>query len=436
MSTRMIEVAARLLLFVSILTLGATLTMTVGEEEGLARVDLSEASVQALVVGSPDGKVLYAGLGGGAAMPGGIYKSVDGGWSWEAMTVGLERKINALAIHPADPQVIYLGTEGGSMALKEYSLYRSEDGGLSWGKIPLALPASPEGRIPSVVCLAIDPEYPSILYVGTDGQGAYKVMDGGQAMLALGHELYGTRVDGITVDPVESRRVYAVTNRGLYRSDDGGGSWTAMEELPEQAVALAVAESNHRVLYAGTASMGLYRSDDGGITWQHIGRGLGLTPGVALSVTALAVDPHDENVVYAAPVYRLGTTKTHLSPLGVYVSEDGGASWRLADKGAGGLVSSLVADPASPGVVYAAMGQRKGVIRYGREAGGVGTANPLPTRILDVLREMVKELSPLRWSILVLTLLAAVAALVFSPSWLRPLLAVVRAGGRQRSRRA
>lgn len=407
MLRKTIWLVIRLALFVSILTLGTVLAMSVGEQEGLARVNLTGIPVHTITSGSPDGRVLYAGTGGQGTTSSSVYKSVDGGQSWQPLSMGLELSINALAVHPANPEVIYVGSQGGSSLLEQYSLYRSTDGGHSWQKAPLSLPAGADGRLPSVLCLAIAPQDPGVLYVGTDSQGAYKIADEGYTLLGLGRELQGARVEHMVVDPDHSQRVYAVTDRGLYRSENGGKNWTALK-TPEQAVALAVARKDNQVLYVGTASMGVYRSADGGATWQPIGADLGLRPGVALSVTALAVDPRNENVVYAAPVYRLGTTQTHLAPLGIYVSRNGGTSWTLINKASGSMVTHLLADPASSDVVYASTQQ--GVVRYGRRGGG-GSALSLPTR----------PQPPLRWAIVLLTLLAAATSLVFRPSWLRPL---------------
>ncbi len=416
MLRKTIWLAIRLALFVSILTLGTVLAMSVGEQEGLARVSLTGVPVHTITSGSSDGRVLYAAAGGQGTTSGGVYKSVDGGQSWQPLSLGLRLSVNALAVHPANPKVIYVGTQGGDSRLEQYSLYRSMDGGRSWQRAPLSLPAGPDGRLPSVLCLTTDPQDSSALYVGTDGQGAYKITSDGYILLSLGHELQGARVEHMVVDPNHSQQLYAVTDRGLYRSENGGMNWAPLK-TPEQTVALAVARKDSQILYLGTASMGVYRSADGGATWQPIGASLGLRPGVALSVTALEVDPYNENVVYAAPVYRLGTTQTHLAPLGIYISRNGGASWTLVDEASGSLVTRLLADAASSGVVYAST--RQGVVCYGRRGGGSAVNSPTRPNL------------PLRWAIILLTLLAAATSLAFRPSWLRPLFKTVRYNNEQ-----
>ena len=81
-------------------------------------------------------------------------------------------------------------------------------------------------------------------------------------------------------------------------------------------------------MFAGTESLGLYRSNDGAASWQPVeGAALGLDQGAPVAVTALAIDPEDEQIVYAATNIWLGTNTAHLTPLGVAVSVDGGRQW-------------------------------------------------------------------------------------------------------------
>jgi hypothetical protein len=81
-------------------------------------------------------------------------------------------------------------------------------------------------------------------------------------------------------------------------------------------------------VFVGTESLGLYRSNDGGASWQPVeSAALGLDQGAPVAVTALAIDPEDEQIVYAATNIWLGTNTAHLTPLGVAVSVDGGLQW-------------------------------------------------------------------------------------------------------------
>lgn len=345
-----------------IVVLGLIVFLAVGGEEGSARTDLTNVNVTAL--SAPASSTIYAQVDDPEKS--GFYRSADGGQSWQLVSRDLDKRVNTLAVSIADPRTIYAGTAGGSAALGDNSLYVSTDGGRGWSKTPLNLPANAEGRIPTVTSLVMDRANADTLYVGTDGQGIYKLTDKGTTMTALGSEFYGARVDQVVVGPQDTRNLYAVTSRGLFESRDTGESWERINTLPEQAVSLAVAPSNTRILYAGTASMGAYRSEDGGKTWRAIGDGLGLTPGVALSVKSIEVDEKDPYLIYATPSYVLGTGQAHELSLGIYMSSDGGDSWRELEADAStGRVNSLLQVPSQDGEVL--LGTERGVFWAGRE---------------------------------------------------------------------
>lgn len=121
--------------------------------------------------------------------------------------------------------------------------------------------------------------------------------------------------------------VYAAGGKAVYRSDDGGRTWTELAGVPSTVTALAPANHNPSLVYVGTQSSGALRSFDGGDTWQTIDEGLGMTPGVALEISALAVDAQNDNIVYAATGYWLGSTAMHFSPVAIVASTSGGSTW-------------------------------------------------------------------------------------------------------------
>jgi hypothetical protein len=342
---RSINLALRGVLLAAVVALGMAVLLTVGGDEGSARTDLAGMHVTALSSGG-SGVTVYAAVNEPGAA--GLYRSSDGGRNWQVASRQLGKHVNALAVASADYRIVYAGTSGGSLALQSTSLYLSKDAGRTWDRTPLGLPANAEGNVPAVLALAADRSDPGTLYVGTDGQGIYKLTDNGVTLTALGDGFNGGRVYQIVTSPGDSRQLYAVTSTGLFESENSGEHWAKVQSLPEQAVALAVAPSDHQVLYAGTTSMGAYRSLDGGNTWRPIGEGLGLIPGVALSVTSLEVDDQDPFLVYATASYLLGTSQVHEVPLGVYVSEDGGDTWRaLPSGGSAGRVNAVLKNPGA-----------------------------------------------------------------------------------------
>jgi photosystem II stability/assembly factor-like uncharacterized protein len=320
---RVLNLLARIGLFTLILCLGTMATLMTGKTEGLALADLSSASVRTVATAT-HGDVLYAALIGGQ-QPAGVYRSDDNGRIWQLVSSG-PVAVKALAVHPINDAVLYAGTVGGPAATTD-SLWRSDDGGQTWRRFVMSLPANPDGVLLPVNALATDPNQPGVLYVGTDGHGVYRIEDDdgrNSYRLVGGISLYDAHVNGLVVGP--DRQVYALTSDGLFVTD--GHAWQKLS-LPELAASLSVAPDDPRTLYAGCVSTGAYRTTNGGQTWEPINNGLDLIPGAALRVTALAVDEEDPNHVVAATAYGVGK---QLVPWGIYESHNAGRSWaRLAE---------------------------------------------------------------------------------------------------------
>ncbi|MFO7894714.1 MAG: hypothetical protein R6U63_13345 [Longimicrobiales bacterium] len=272
------------------------------------------------VPGSPH--LFYTGYTGG-----GLWESTDAGHYWTPMTDGQLRAgaIGAVTVAPSDANVIYLGT--GSVCIRGNispgrGIYRSEDRGRSWRFI--GLPES--GAIGSIV---VDPDDPDRVYVA-----------------ALGH-IFGKNEE-----------------RGIYRSTDGGETWEAVLALNDSTGAsdLVMDPSNPRVLYAGmwraerkpwtlisgAEEGGVYRSVDGGDSWTKLGNGL---PEGKIGKVGLAVSPANPDRVWAMVEANPGN--------GLYRSDDGGESWQLLTDdnnivGRPFYYHHVIADPQDPNTVYSA----------------------------------------------------------------------------------
>jgi photosystem II stability/assembly factor-like uncharacterized protein len=397
---RKINLIARTGLFALILGLGTFSALIVGETKGLALADLSRVPVRALAT-TAHGEVLYAALEG-SRQGAGIYRSEDDGNTWQRMGYGPGLAINALATHPTENTVLYAGTAGGPAATTD-SLWLSRDGGRTWRKSALGLPTGPDGLLPAVSALAVDPQQPGILYVGTDGHGVYRfdfeLSRYGYELMG-GVSLYRAHVNSLVVGP--EGRVYALTNDGLFVAD--GVAWQQLS-LPEMAASLAVAPvvapDEAQTLYAGSVSTGIYRSTDGGGAWVPVNNGMEMVPGAALRVTALAVDDGNPSRVIAASSYGIGT---RFSPGGIHESTDGGQSWtRLAD--AEDVVVQLT---LNRGEIYATT--QGGLARYG-EPSTPSRATPFPQ-----LQSLANP-SGVQVLILVLTVSLAVLTLVGRTEW-------------------
>jgi photosystem II stability/assembly factor-like uncharacterized protein len=191
-----------------------------------------------------------------------------------------------------------------------------------------------------VSVLAIDPQEPQVLYAGTS-HSVFRTVNGGATWTVI--NLVGphpVRVLDVKVDPVNRATVYVATEeRGILKSRDYGQNSNRLLNSPPTVHALAIDGTNPATVYAGTPS-GVFKSVDGGMTWSASSSGL-----PAGDVLSLAIDPETPTTLYA----------TLNSPGHVFKSLDGGASWTaLGASGiAGSKMTAVAIDPLEPSTVYA-----------------------------------------------------------------------------------
>jgi photosystem II stability/assembly factor-like uncharacterized protein len=396
---RFLNWIVRISLFVLILTLGTAAALVVDEQPGLARIDLANVPVQNLTA-LPQAATLYASVTGDTARVG-IYRSADNGATWQAVGAAPVASLNALAVHPANEKVLFAGSDGGPVATTN-NLWRSDDGGRTWRKFFLSLPANPDGLIPAVTALATDPHQPGALYVGTAGHGVYRFDVGadGQGYTLVGNvSLHDAHVKGLVINP--DSQVYALTNNGLFVNS--GGDWRLVE-TPSLAINLAVAATDSRTLYAGTPSGGVFRSTDGGQRWTAVNAGLGLVPGMSLRITALVVDEQNPQHIVVATAYGLGS---QLAPGAVYQSHNDGEEWlKLGDLPQ--LAEKLTLNDKA---IYAATA--KGLFKYGESALMIE-----PVMAIPALQALAQP-TGLQLTILAVTIALAGLVLLGRVEWLR-----------------
>jgi uncharacterized repeat protein (TIGR01451 family) len=207
-----------------------------------------------------------------------------GGWQ---KTLLPAQTIYALANDPRNPQLILAGSWG-------QGVYRSMDGGATWQPLNNGLESL------HVRALAIDME--GTAYVGTYGKGIYRLLNAQTTWTALNEGLGSSYIYSLASD--FAGNIYAGTlGRGVFRLSWGGQSWTFLGLDGQDIPALTLAPSRAQTLYAGTWGAGVYRSNDSGLHWQQVNNGLG-----KLNIRALAVHPLNQSIVYAGTweggVYR------------------------------------------------------------------------------------------------------------------------------------
>jgi HEAT repeat protein len=224
---------------------------------------------------------------------------------------------------PMDAAPVVWADDGGqrvAVALDDGSLLRSEDRGKSWTSVPVNLP---------ILSLVWDST--GNLYLGTDRQGIHRfasdgrltALDTGRTGTTAGVELASAPIAGLSL--VEGR-LFAATPNVLFCTDDGGGNWIQSQPVPGLVSTLVALD--RQTVYVGTQVEGVYRSVDAGQTWQPAFEGLGLAAGQMVKVTALKADPAVPGVLYAAADYVVGGTEVYGSAAGTFVTLDNGSLWQ------------------------------------------------------------------------------------------------------------
>jgi photosystem II stability/assembly factor-like uncharacterized protein len=299
--------------------------------------------------------------------------SAPGTWTAVGPT-NVGGRMTALAADPNDADHVWAGAAAGGV-------FESRDAGSTWTAVFDAQP------VLNIGALAAHPTSSDIVYVGTgeangssfsyDGDGVYRTLDGGASWQHLG--LTETRRIGrIAIDPVNPQRVFVAAagavfapdaDRGVYRSTDGGTTWTKVLFVAQTAGAIDVAidPSNPARIYAamwehtststrwvaGGLNSGIWQSQDGGDSWTRLTNGL---PRISSSVgrIGLAIAASAPQTVYALFLDDPGDL------IGVYKTTNAGVSWakqnasgaKNAFGGAGYYCGQIRVDPANADVVY------------------------------------------------------------------------------------
>ncbi|HEY3777192.1 MAG TPA: hypothetical protein VGL35_03970 [Rhizomicrobium sp.] len=289
-------------------------------------------SVGAIAVAPSNRNVIYVGTGeaaprGDITYGDGVYKSTDGGKSWTHVGLADSRQIGALIIDPANPDIVLVAALGHAFgANPERGIYRTTDGGKTWARV-----LGKDNRTGGID-VTFDPHNAKIVYAslwqalrqpwnfssGGPGSGLYRSTDGGVTWTQLkGNGLPGGilgRID-VAVSGADSNRIYAMIEAkdgGLYRSDDHGGHWRRVNDdgrLRQRAWYFSKIYADPKradTVYA--LNTGLFRSTDGGKTFK-------LLPARHGDHHGLWIDPTDPDRLINA------------SDGGASVSVDGGKTW-------------------------------------------------------------------------------------------------------------
>ncbi len=310
------------------------------------------------------------------AVDGGVWKSDDYGRTWKPIfDHEPTQSIGAIAVAPSEPNIIYVasgeGLERPDLSIGD-GIYKSTDAGKTWTFLGLR----DSEQIPA---LAVDPRNPNRVFAAVLGhpygpnpqRGIFRSTDGGKTWQKVLYKDENTGGDDVEIDPANSQIVYATLWRarqgpwednnayggaggGIYKSTDGGSTWTRLTHgLPKKIVQayVAIAPSHPDRLYATLATtvsaayqsgkgLGFYRSDDAGARWYrvtHDPRPVERIGGGDLPVPK--VDPNNPDIVYCASIVTWRST-------------DGGKTWTALRGAPGGDdYQNIWINPNDPNII-------------------------------------------------------------------------------------
>ncbi|HEX7118876.1 MAG TPA: hypothetical protein VF212_08820 [Longimicrobiales bacterium] len=309
--------------------------------------DAGTASVGDLAVSPADPDVVWVGTGERNSLRSqgwgdGVYRSEDGGRTWEHVGLESTRAIGRIALHPTDPDIAYVAALGHLWGPNpERGVYKTTDGGATWEKVLFVDDTT------GFVDLKMDPRDPDVLYAAAwhrvrwgggrmegagAGSGIWKTTDGGRTWTELTDPALDNGLPteamgriGLGISPADPDVVYAVIQvaksafgpevseaGGVFRSDDAGATWRRVHDVsavPDYYYNEIWLDPND-VDHLWLAQTRLQESTDGGATFETV-----RMDRVHVDHHAMWVDPDDSEHII------LGNDG------GVYVSFDGGASW-------------------------------------------------------------------------------------------------------------
>ena len=310
-----------------------------------------------------------------AARANGLFRRLPGEGEWEEYTDGLpsDADVGAIAIHPLEPELAFVGVQGGVYAndgggrwrsmnmpvndgrvcsilfprpdskvmyvgMTPAQIYRTTDGGDSWELLPFdpgpdvitQLSTVVSVFLPSqVIDMSADPNNPDEIYAGIEVGGACRSLDGGESWEPINQGLREggeDRLDthGIRVSPIHAGSVYLSTREGVFHSVDKGESWKHLDVSKythlthTRQLAITPGEPYSMYVTYGVSALseepgGLLRSQDWGETWQRVDHGI--APRGAMY--AVAVDPRNPSQIFCS------TNKGQ-----VFESLDDGSNWK------------------------------------------------------------------------------------------------------------
>jgi len=301
---------------------------------------LDNLTVVSLAVDPSDPQVVYAGTYRGK-----IFKTIDGGETWALSSQGVQDQaiVYSIVVDPGQPQRVYAATRGlSNNGGPPWAgvVYRSEDGGASWQRKLYNLAGSSVQDW--AYSLTIHPLHPSILFAATHEHGIYRSSNYGDSWSSRSSGITNLSTRAVVAGTTAEYENYLYTGVweriGVFRSTNQGVSWTQKSSgLPEAHIyGMDIDPFRPRTIYLATYNIGVMKTTNAASSWFRAGLG-------SESIATLRIQPLNSDVVFA------GTAGG-----GLYASPDGGASWAPSQAGlSASSTTGLVVSPLDPATYYA-----------------------------------------------------------------------------------
>jgi photosystem II stability/assembly factor-like uncharacterized protein len=295
------------------------------------------------------------------AVGGGLWKTVDGGTTWKPVTDGKIKSssVGAVAVAPSNPDVVYLAmgeSELRGNVMQGDGMYKTTDGGKTWNHIGLE-------NTQAISRIRVDAKNPDLVYAVVLGhpygpspdRGIFKSTDGGKTWKKILYENDHSGAEDLSIDPKNPSTMFAtiwdvqrtpwsLSSGGpgskLYKSTDAGETWKDITRNPglpsgvDGKIGVTIsADSNRVYAIVENAEGGLYRSEDAGATWAKISEDHNIRQR-AFYYSRITADPVNKDVLYATNVR-------------FYRSSDAGKTWKPIQQPHGDN-HDLWIDPSNP----------------------------------------------------------------------------------------
>ena len=299
---------------------------------------IASKNILCFTVDSHNANIIYIGT-----RSDGIYKTIDGGETWfklsdENKILSPKASVYDIAVDSKDSRYIYITL----FQEDRGRVFKSSNEGKSWKEIYLS-------QAPEEIILDIEPDFfdTRILYLATSNGGFFKSANYGASWELK--TFFERSIEKIILDTKDTRTLWVISGSQIYKSDNRGDNWQSFEKQLKDAesnsvlTSSAIDPSNSNCIYIGS-SQGIFKTTNGGNSWFRVNV---ITSSQTIPILDIAISPNNSLIIY----YAAGSV--------LYKSIDGGITWTIHNIRSGKIIRKISFDPNNPEIIYLSMSQSK-----------------------------------------------------------------------------